>query len=139
MTADTNRTPSVLTVSRRGCTVIVNGENKSITWDDLRDAAQQESIDDTTRALAWFYQSILERARQMVTGNRSLPITCSVHQDYTNVWWVASFADVTGERDWIPRAADEGGTLPKEFLARKEAEGRAARLRQMGYTVVEVH
>jgi len=130
----------VIAVSERGCKVAVNGHNTDITWDDLEEAATQDvycgqTIDETTRELACFYRSIQERARQMVAGNRSLPIFVTVHQDSTHVWWVASFADVSGAWGWLPRAADEGGTLAHEWMAEREAERRSEGLRKLGYTV----
>ena len=120
----------VVEVSERGCACAVNGQNKLITWDGLDDAVRQEDGD-----LANIYRAIRDEARKMVRDDRTLPITYSVHQDGTNVWWVATFHDVAGEWSWIPRAADEGGTLAHEWMAVQEAKDRAARLRKMGYQV----
>lgn len=130
----------VLSVSRCGCVVAVNGKNTDLTWDALDEAATQDvyrgqGIDKTTRELARFYRSIRDRAREMVAKDRSLPITYSVHQDETHVWWVASFRDVSGFGGWIPRAADEGGTHANASLAQWEADHRAASLRKRGYIV----
>jgi hypothetical protein len=121
----------VVKVSELGCTCAVNGSNKEITWTALTDAARQQDAD-----LASVYSAVRAEARKMVEGNRALPIRCSVGQNETNVWWVASFSDVAGEWSWIPRDADEGGTLAHEWMAAKEAKARAARLRKLGYTVL---
>ena len=121
----------ILKVSERGCTCAVNGQSKDISWDELSDAACQQDTD-----LTRIYSAVRAEARRMVAGNRALPIRCSVCQDDTNVWWVAGFADVAGERAWIPRAADEGGTWPHQWMAQEEAQARAARLRKLGYTVL---
>ena len=131
----------VTKVSERGATCAINGENVLITWADLDEAADQnvyrgQLIDETTEALAAAYRSIRERARAMVAGNRSLPIRCTVHQDSTNVWWVADFCDVAGVWHWIPRAANEHGTLSSASLAEHEASQRAERLRKLGYIVL---
>jgi hypothetical protein len=139
MTITTNQA-IVLSVSRYGCTVAVNGENKDIAWDALIEAARQDvyrgqKIDGTMRALAEFYRSILGRAREMVAEDKTLPIRYAVQRDETNVWWVAYFRDVTGSGSWIPRDADEGGTLAHAWMADMEAEARATRLRRMGYAV----
>lgn len=128
-TIETNKI-MVVRVSEDGCVCAVNGENKHISWDALTDATRQRDTD-----LAGIYATILTDARKMVAGNRALPIQCSVGQNETNVWWVASFSDVSGEWSWIPRDADEGGTLPHKWMADKEAKTRAARLRKLGYTV----
>ena len=78
----------VVKVSEHGCTCAVNGTNKKdISWDALTDAARQQDTD-----LARIYSAVRAEARKMVAGNRALPIRCSVGQNETNVWWVASFA-----------------------------------------------
>ena len=128
-TIETNKIV-VVRVSESGCTCAVNGANKEISWDALADAARQENKD-----LASIYTAVRSQAREMVRQNRALPIRCSVGKNETNVWWVASFTDVAGEWSWIPRAADEGGTLAHEWMAEKEAKARAERLRKLGYTV----
>ena len=129
-TIETNKIV-VVKVSEHGCSCAVNGTNKDISWDALTDAARQQ---DTN--LAGIYSVVRAEARKMVAGNRALPIRCSVGQNETNVWWVASFTDVAGEWSWIPRDADEGGTLAHEWMAEKEAKARAARLHKLGYTVL---
>ena len=121
---------TVEAVSERGCTCSVNGENSHITWDALFEAASQEDEE-----LSSIYRKLLTQARKMVEGNRSLPITCSVQQNETNVWWVARFTDVAGESSWIPRAADEGGTVAHRWMAEAEAQSRAESLRKLGYRV----
>lgn len=139
-TVETNKAV-VLAVSRVGCTVAVNGRNADITWGTLAEASTQDefrgqSIDETTREFARFYRSIQAAARAMVAHNQSLPISYAVQQDGTNVRCVAVFRDVTGASSWIPRAADEGGAHDLFRLAQSEAEARAARLRGLGYCVV---
>ena len=118
-------------VSEQGCAVAVNGAALRISWAALTAAALQE---DTY--LAPLYRSIRDEACAMVRENDTLPITCSVQQDETNVWWVAKFHDISGEWFWIPRAAHEGGTLAHKWMAQQEAKDRTARLRNLGYTVI---
>jgi hypothetical protein len=143
-TVKTN-TAVVLDVNESGVTVAVNGRNTRISWDDLHEAADQAvkapfrglDVDEITHELANFYTNLREQALRKVSGNRSLPIYCDVHQDYTNVWWVASFSDVSGTDSWIPRDADEGGTHAHYSMAKREADYRATRLRNLGFTVIE--
>lgn len=129
---------TVVSVSRAGCRVACGDGVVSLTWGQLHDAAGQDtygSPDAVTCALADAYRQILSEASAMVRGDKSLPITGAVQQDETRVWWVATFADVTGEWRWIPRHADEGGTMATREAAEYEADRRAARLRRLGYTV----
>jgi hypothetical protein len=131
----------VKSVSESGVAVAVNGQNEMITWSDLDEAADQDvyrgqAIDETTKMLANVYRSLREQARRKVAGNRKLPIQVNVHQDSSNVWWVADFSDVAGQSHWIPRAADEHGTLSQYWMAEKEAQRRSESLRRLGYRVV---
>lgn len=122
----------VVDVSEDGCTCVIKGQAQRITWSLLDDAAEQGNS-----VLARLYLGLRDRARKMVEADLSLPITCRVHQDQTNVWWVASFYDVAGQWSWIPRGAAEGGTLAHRWMAEEEAKERTRRLQTMGYTVLE--
>lgn len=136
--------PRVLDVTRHGVDVLFNGRQKFVSWSDLHDASRQDDPvyaqgRPADVALAETYRRLLADARKKVEGNRQFPVTCAVYQNETNVWWVAGFADVSGNRTWIPRPADCGGTLPTKADALHEMRERAEYLRSLGYTVVEAN
>jgi len=65
-------------------------------------------------------------------AERTSDVVLDVHQNETNVWWVADVTWAATGRD-VPRDADEGGTLPSYGLAAQEGHDRAART---GRTVI---
>lgn len=137
----------VIDVSAKYVTMLNRkGAETHLTWDELREAAYYGypnagtlyNLGESAQKVVERYQQLLADARKLVERKgRKLPITCSVGQNETNVWWVASFADVSGSDSWIPRPADCGGTLPTKAEAKHEMRERAEYLRRLGYTVVE--
>ncbi len=69
---------------------------------------------------------------------RESDVLVDVHQDSSNVWWVADVTyQATGRS--VPRAADEGGTNAHYSLARAEGLARAKRASRGGkLPIVEV-
>ncbi len=70
---------------------------------------------------------------------RNKQIVYSVHQDGTNVWWVANFYWMSNARPCeIRRSATQGGTLNRKWQAEEEGEDRAEFLRSRGFDVKRV-
>ena len=114
--------------------------DEQLTWDDLRDAAEQESHTELRSLYAW----LLEEAETLAL-DRS-PIVVGYGRDRGGVWWTASVATEYGDvplgRTWRGVTIvekDEGGTHAQAWLARDEARRIAERIRRIGpYREVKV-
>lgn len=104
----------VINVDRKGATIESDGQSMCVSWGDLAAAAAQED-----RSLSAVYSRLLGSARQMAADG---PVDISVHQDYTNVWWVCTVSAVNGGGPAnYSQYRDEGGTHPHAKLAIWEA------------------
>jgi hypothetical protein len=111
----------VVKVDADGATVAVNGENRRISWHDLRQAASQDDA-----GLRAAYRGVLRQAEEMASHG---PLGVSVERDETNVWWVVRVRAIHGGGEArFRRMADEGGTHGARASAASEARDIVARL-----------
>lgn len=107
----------------------IDGARKSATWSELRDAAKQSDAD-----LSAAYTTILRRAENY--AQRHSPLRVCYGRDSSNIWWHAWVETAWGEfgvgRSWRGGltivAADEGGTLAQEWMAKDDAKCIANRI-----------
>lgn len=130
MTTATNEI-ILVSINQSGPTFAVNGENKSLTWDALREAATQS--DDSLRSV---YADLL---RQASAALRELPragqgIVVKVHTRTGGATWIAEAYDASGSYRGDLMASDEGMDEPHHHLASKSASRIADRI---GARVVE--
>lgn len=113
----------------------IDGESKSASWADLRSAAAQED-----KSLSAAYADILRRAESYAESYS--PLRVCYGRDSSNVWWHAwvetEWGGIGVGRSWRGGltiiAADEGGTLAHEWMARDDAKCIAARIARISPT-----
>lgn len=131
LTAEQRRHVRVDSVDSYGVCVrgpLVPSGRAHVSWDDLRAAAYQDDP-----SLSAVYSSILDTA-VAIAMVRS-PLRVCYGQDSTGVWWTTWVETEWGGLRIGSRwhtmtimSADEGGTLPRAWMAEREARDIVARI-----------
>jgi hypothetical protein len=119
-------------VDGHGAQFAIAGDTKRVSWDELRAAASQDDP-----VFAAYYTQLLNMAHERAA--RFSPIVVTHGRDKTNVMFVTAREYLwTGhwDRGSEFRAADEGMSLPKAWMAEQEAQTIAERIRKTGREVI---
>lgn len=115
-------------------TVAVNGENKRLTWAELRAAATQDDSD-----LRTVYAGVLDEAKQIAKGKKAVRVEAKNLNghvtDTAALTWAAVLSDMAGEHVSSRVVAADWGQTGSYSQATKEVDEAGKALAKKGYEV----